>query len=155
MLMKWGPVIFEVFPLNIGEIDHTTGTDWAKKEIAGAAYYREWVGEGDEEIHLRGKLYPYWLVHNGYAHGSRGGISHLDMLDNMRRLGQAHLLIRGDGWSLGWYVMERLSRGHTFLTPEGLGQQITFETVFQRVPVPEASDYFGFFWQASGGDGGS
>jgi hypothetical protein len=47
-LYSWGMLQFEVHPLNVHEVDHSTATDWAKKEIAGAAIYREWVGENDE-----------------------------------------------------------------------------------------------------------
>lgn len=160
VLYSWGPVQFEVYPLSLGEVDHTTGTDWARKEIAGAAIYREWVGENEEEIHLRGKVFPHFYAKHMNAVGPRrsnthsmGGLSHLDVMDNLRRLGQAHVLIRGGtmgagvAWHLGWFVIERLSRGHSFLAPDGIGQQIQFEATFQRVPVPDdPSDYFTQLW---------
>ncbi|MDB5177589.1 MAG: tail protein [Candidatus Saccharibacteria bacterium] len=144
-LFNWGPLQFEVFPLSLNEVTHTTGTDWAKKEIAGAAYYREWVGEGDEEIQLKGKLYPHFFAKAARERGkaSSGGMAELDALDNMRRLGHAHALVRGDGWMFGWYVVERLSRAHSFLAQDGIGQQVIFEAMFVRVPVPQdPSDYF-------------
>ncbi len=134
--------------MNVGEVDHNTATEWARKEIAGAAIYREWVGESEEEIHLRGKLFPkfysnYWKKYPNVS----GGLSSLDVMDNMRRLGQAHTLIRGDGWYLGWYVIERLVRGHTYLDGAGIGQQINFEALFQRVPVPEdPAGYYTALW---------
>ena len=79
-LMQWGPSIqFLVQPLNFHEMDHETETDWAKKEIAGAAIYREWVGENDEVIHLRGKLFPYRV----------GGMSEIETFDSQRRAGLA------------------------------------------------------------------
>lgn len=174
-LYQWGPVQFQVFPLNIGEVDHVTGTAWARKEVAGAAIYREWVGEEDEEIHLRGKLFPHfyrrhWLAarqdlqHNlltagnpkpgqwGNEADSNGGLAHLELLDNMRRLGQAHTLVRGDGWHLGWFVIERLTRGHSYLGREGIGQQIQFDATFQRVPVPlDPASYYPSIWSATQG----
>lgn len=143
MLMAWGTITFEVYPLNIGEVDHTTATDWSKKEIAGASIYREWVGEGDETISLRGKVFPHFMASTGYMPDERrGGFSDLDLIENRRRLGQAHILIRGDGWNLGWYVIERFSRGHTFLGSQGVGQQVAFEAVFLRVPVPGSEQYY-------------
>lgn len=148
MLYRWGIIDFEVYPVNLSEVEHVTGTDWARKEIAGAAIYREWVGEGDEEIHLRGKLFPHFYAMRARSvarfmgnlvSDNRGasGIPTMDVMDNYRRQGQAHLLIRGDGWKLGWYVIEKLSRSHTFLGAEGVGQQINFEATFMRVPVPD------------------
>jgi hypothetical protein len=67
---------------------------------------------------------------------SAGGLYHLDVLDNMRRLGQAHILIRGDGWHYGWFVIDTLSRGHSNIAHDGIGQKIEFEAQFQRVPIP-------------------
>lgn len=150
VLFQFGPIQFEVYPLNAHEMDHLTGTDWSRKEIAGAATYREWVGEGDEQINLRGRVFPHFFsAMSGDRAGSiglgrshTGGLRHLDILDNIRRLGQAHLLIRGDGWKFGWFVIERLSRAHAALGADGVGQQINFDATFQRVPVPEAAGYF-------------
>ena len=58
MLFQWGALQFDITPFNVHEADQMTATDWARKEIAGAAIYREWVGEGDEEITLRGRVFP-------------------------------------------------------------------------------------------------
>lgn len=148
-LFNWGPIQFEIFPVSVNEVNHTTGTDWARKEIAGAPMYREWVGEGDEEIQLRGRLYPHFYAQHAKMRNqqSSGGVRELELMDNMRRLGQAHVLMRGDGWHFGWFVIERLSRAHTFLARDGIGQQINFEAGFVRVPVPFGNDgYFPAIW---------
>jgi phage protein U len=114
-----------------------TATDWARKEIAGAAIYREWVGEGDEEITLRGRVFPHRL----------GGLTELEVLESFRRQGKAELLMRGDGTVLGWYVLEKLARAHRFLGADGIGQQINFEGHFARCPVPDANAYFPMLYQ--------
>lgn len=144
VLYTWGSVTFETYPLNVHQVSHVTQTDWARKEIAGAASYREWVGEEDEEFHLQGYVFPHHFARHGIP---RGGLDHLNVMDNMRRLGQAHVLMRGDGWHHGWFVIERLTRGHEFLGLEGVGQRISFEVSFQRVPVPsDPADFFPAFW---------
>jgi phage protein U len=159
------------------EYQHVTSTDWARKEIAGAAIHREWVGENDEELHFRGEVYPHffarksrqrasgimsyqsWKQGRGWvqpeielaniSRPSSGGLGHLDVLDNMRKLGQAHALTRGDGWHLGWFVIERLMREHAHLAKDGIGQQIKFEVTFQRVPIPnDPLAYFPAYWGA-------
>lgn len=166
VLYVFAAIPFEVYPLNIHEMQHVTGTDWARKEIAGAAIHREWVGENDEEIHLRGRVFPHFFVDfarrsaprdpdirkgAGGRWGGVSGLGHLDVLDNMRRLGQAHVLMRGDGWHYGWFVIERMMRGHTFLGQDGVGQKIEFEATFQRVPAPlDPSGYFSSFWMGTG-----
>ena len=173
VMFQWGPIQFQVYPLNVDNFSHHTAADWAKKEIAGAAMYREWVGEADEQITLKGKIFPHFFARkirnsidpetgrqrqinvpvrgegaqidpvtgrlSQYSGGNdpqTGGLIHLDVIDNMRRLGQSHILIRGDGWHFGWYIIESLNRGHTFLSSDGVGQQVEFEAQFQRVPYP-------------------
>lgn len=137
MLYNFGTVQFEVSPLNVHESDHMTQTDWARKEVAGAAVYREWVGEGDEEIVLRGRIFPHRF----------GGLTELETLEAFRRAGQAELLQRGDGEKLGWFVIERLGRTHRFLGADGIGQVIQFEASFMRCPVPDPHEYFPFLFQ--------
>lgn len=140
-LYQWGTIQFQIFPLNVHEVDHETASDWAHKEIAGAAIYREWVGENDEQLFLRGKIFPYRI----------GGMTELEHFNAMRRAGIANLLVRGNpGDILGWFVCERLVRAHTFLSAEGVGQQIAFEATMARVPIPEADDYLSQMWKTSG-----
>ena len=136
-LMQWGPLQFEVTPLNFHEYDHSTATDWARKEIAGAPYYREWVGEGEEEVFLRGRVFPHSL----------GGLSHLNVMDSMRQAGHADQLVRGDGEVLGWFIITNLQRGHKFIGADGVGQQIDFEALFVRVPAPDSTNYFPGLYQ--------
>ena len=164
VLFQWGPIQFQVFPFSVTDMAHHTQADWAKKEIAGAAMYREWVGEGDEMITIRGRVFPHYFSRMERARNinhpiistdepvleadtgllrehtggfpSSGGLLHLDVLDNMRRLGQSHILIRGDGWHFGWYIVESLQRGHSLIANDGIGQMIDFQAQFQRVPIP-------------------
>lgn len=136
VLYQWGTLQFEVHPLNVHEVDHSTATDWAQKPIAGGAIYREWVGENDEEIFFRGRVFPYRI----------GGMTELDVFEGARRSGVASALLRGDGVALGWFVCERFVRQHHMLTFEGVGQLINFEAVMARVPVPPAEEEFPVMW---------
>jgi len=130
-LYQWGPLQFKQHPLNVGELEHETGTDWARKPIVGAPLYREWVGEDDEVLYLHGELFPYVI----------GGMSEIEQFDAMRRAGMPNMLIRGKGEVLGWFVCEKLIRNHKALSSEGVGQQIAFEAIMARVPVPASDDY--------------
>ena len=177
VLFQWGPIQFQVFPLNVNQYSHASGSDWAKKEIAGAAMYREWVGEQDEMITMKGRVFPHYFARKSKERGinhpvlgnpkatfdgpllaehsggfpSAGGLFHLDVLDNMRRLGQSHILIRGDGWHFGWFIIETLQRGHSLIAPDGVGQMIEFDAAFQRVPIPnDGSEIMGQMWQGGG-----
>jgi len=128
-LMHWGLISFQVYPLNINEYDHLTESDWAQKEIAGAEIYREWVGENDEVLHLRGHLFPYRI----------GGMTQIEAFEAKRRSGQPDTLMRGGGGQgiyMGWWICHRLSRAHQYLSAEGIGQMIAFEAEMIRMPVP-------------------
>lgn len=147
-LFQFGLVTFTVYPLNVSEVTHMTQTDWARKEVAGSQIFREWVGENDEEISLRGKVFPKFFEQQGSLLATRNmvnrgnGMGHLDTLDEYRRYGRAQLLMRGDGVKLGWFVIERLSRGHGYLDEHGIGQQIEFDATFVRVPANDPSFYY-------------
>jgi hypothetical protein len=142
-LFSWGPLQFQIQPFNIHEYDHETASDWAHKDIAGAPTYREWVGENDEIITFRGRVFPYRI----------GGMGTLEMWEAKRLAGSADLLTRGDGTIMGWFVCEKLIRAHTYLSSEGIGQQIAFETSLARVPVPGADGYINSIFQTTGAAG--
>ena len=142
-LFTWGPLIFDVQPLNINETDHATDSDWARKEIVGARIFREWVGENDEEITLRGRVFPYRI----------GGLAELDIMENMRFRGTVELLTRGAGLNnavnMGWYVIEKLARAHRHLTEDGVGQMIQFEASFARMPPPSGLNYYTVLYRSA------
>jgi hypothetical protein len=136
VLYQWGMIQFIVVGLNTHELDHDTETDWAQKEIVNAAIYREWTGENDETLYVRGRVYPYRIM----------GITQLEAFELQRRAGITNQLIRGDGLVMGWFACQKLVRGHTFLSAEGVGQQIAFETVLVRMPVPPADQRITDLW---------
>src|ERR1017187_6887565 len=121
MLLQWSVFAFEVWPMNIHEVDHTSGSDWARKEILGASVFREWTGENDELIQVRGRLFPLFFAGQPSSgrlpagarlrNNTRGsGLDTIQSLDNMRLAGHVDVLMRGDGYFFGWFVVERLSR---------------------------------------------
>ena len=136
VLYQWGAIQFIVVGLNTHELDHDTETDWAQKDIVNAAIYREWVGENDETMYIRGRIFPYKIQ----------GMTQLEAFELQRRAGIVNQLMRGDGLIMGWFACQKLVRGHTFLSAEGVGQQIAFETVLVRVPVPPADERITELW---------
>lgn len=151
ILMQWSLMQWRVWPNNIHEIDHSTSSDWARKEILGTPVYREWVGEKDEELHIRGKLFPYFYAARlasmpGGTSNLDSGLATIQVFDNMRKAGIVDVLIRGDGAKLGWYVVDRLTRQHRYLGPDGIGREIDFEAVFVRVPTPDPKVYMAQLW---------
>ena len=73
-------------------------------------------------------------------------MTQLEAFELQRRGGIVNILIRGDGLVMGWFACQKLVRGHTFLSAEGVGQQIAFETVLVRCPVPAADNRISNLW---------
>jgi phage protein U len=144
-LFQFGPVKFEVSPLNIHAYEHVTGTEYARKMVMNSIPQREWVGEADHEIILNGMVFEKRIP---------GGFAMLEFLDSTRLAGVAHTLIRGDSTSggdmLGWFVCEHLERRHSFLGGDGRGRVIAWQGFFSRCDQPAASDYFFNLNQISG-----
>jgi len=140
-LVQWGPLQFTVAELNTHEYDLLTAAQFAKKEIAGARPPREYVGEDDAELYMRGRVFPLRL----------GGLDELGVMEEMREKALPHPMIDGTGDRIGggdkddaWFVLERLIRGHKHLTIDGIGQVVEFEAIFVRVPIPrDAGSYVG------------
>lgn len=140
-LAQWGPIQFQIFPLNIDRYDHFTGSDFARKDVLEAPPRREWVGERDEELNFHGRIFPLNI----------GGFANLEALEAARGTGQAHVFVRGGGnymQNLGWFVCEDLRRGHEHLSQDGIGRVIEFTAKFARVDIPQPSNYFASMFQA-------
>ena len=137
-LMHFGPVKFQVYPLNFHEADHRTGADWARKDILESSVHREWVGHSDEEFLVRGRCFPF-QPKLGF-----GAVSAIDLLNNIMLAHQPHQLIRVTtqfAVPIGWFVLEKLQRQHQFIGHGGYGRVINFDASFQRVDIPPPESY--------------
>lgn len=137
-LMKWGRIEFQVWPLNFHEYDHTTQSDYARKDVMASSPQREWTGEGDEEITLRGRIFPY------HVRLGNNAMPAINAMDGERRRHTANMLIRGassHGDVLGWYVIDMLNRHHTLVGNEAVGRVVNFDARFLRVDIPDGATF--------------
>lgn len=124
MLYMLGGVMFDVAPTNLHQYTGETGGDYAPKDIVGAARPREFVGEADTTVTLAGRLFPHRL----------GGLGSVAQLQGMARAGEPQMLVRGDGSVMGWFVIEKFTDDHTYLSRFGVGQMIEFEIELVKTP---------------------
>ncbi len=117
MLYMLGGISFEVMPLNIYEVTHETGADYAAKDVVGAFRPREYMGPADPKLNFKGRLFPHKF----------GGLPPLTALQAMAVAGIPQMLIRGDGFVFGWYLIEKIEVGHGFIDAAGLGRMIEFD----------------------------
>jgi phage protein U len=141
MLYMIGPVLIDVFPLNANEVERDTGADYAPKDLVGRLRDREFVGEGDFTLTLKGKLLPN-------REPFPGGLLLLDVLHGVRLAGMPIFVMRGDFMPMGWFVLETIKEQHEFLSPTGVGMVISHEFKLTKVSQSRGNQFFG-------GDAGS
>ena len=141
MLYQWGSIIFDVMPLNVHEYEETGRSEFAKKEILGVQPPREFTGDDDDELFLRGRYYPNKV----------GGLTEYELFDQLRKKGLPQLLVRGDGRVKGWYVCVQLRQQGTYLRADGIGQVVNFEAQFFKAGAPGADDYFSQLYSITSG----
>jgi hypothetical protein len=133
MLYMLGSVAWETAPLNVDEVGHQTGADFAEKPILGRAPSYEFMGVTAEEITFKGKLFPRKL----------GGLDDFDQLQEIRAGGAAEHLMRGDGRAMGWFNITAISSTARYLAADGVGQIIEFEMTLRQGDKPPAGEYQG------------
>jgi uncharacterized protein len=126
MLYMIGPITVDVFPFNADAVSEEGTTDYAKKDLLGRLPGREFVGEGDETLSIKGQILPSKL----------GGMSSLEALQGLRRRGERVFVMRGDGAVLGWYAVEHVTKNHEMLGPNGVGQVVKHEIKLVMVEPP-------------------
>lgn len=139
MIAALGPLVFEIAPVNLHGITRTAGADFVDKPVLGRRPPLEFVGEGPETMSLSVKLYPERF----------GGISSLELLDQMRKSGIPQYFMRGDGRPAGFFVITSVTEKSSYLGPQGIGRVIDVDVALRRAGAPAASGLFalleGFF----------
>lgn len=131
MLFQLGSVTFEVWPFNVDNYTHQTGYDFAVKETIGNRKPREGTGIGDEYLDFSGKLFPEKL----------GGTATMDVLQSMLESGSSHILVRGDGRNMGWFIIEKVRQRASHINREGVGRLIEFDIALTRADKPTPASY--------------
>lgn len=128
MLYQLGPLQFAKTPVGVKEYAREAEADFAWKDIAGGLRPAEAVGLGNDEITLRCAMFPHRF----------GGLTELQVLYSMLEAQQEQILVRGDGFSLGWRVLTKISELGTVINFEGIGRCIEVQLGLKRVPSPSA-----------------
>ncbi|WEK50301.1 MAG: phage tail protein [Candidatus Kaistia colombiensis] len=132
MLAILGGVIFEIAPINVTSIEHSSDARYAEKPIMGRRPPLEFIGDGAETFGLTVKLLPYEF----------GGLDGLANLAAMRKSGIAQYFMRGDGTPMGWFVIEKVSEKSSYLSAQGIGRVVDVDISIKRADTPTGSDFF-------------
>jgi uncharacterized protein len=132
MLMKLGPVTFQIWPFNAISYEHTHTTPFVEKPVLGVRPPLEWVGDGPETWTIEAKLFPEKL----------GGLEDLQKLYQARASGKQQYLMRGDGTPMGWVGIESVREKSTYLDAQGVGKQIEVSITVKRSGKPGNGSFF-------------
>jgi phage protein U len=132
MLCQLGVVSFEVAPFGMHEYDFDGAARFAEHPVLGKRPTLEFVGEGGESWTISGRIMPHLF----------GGLDQLASMQAMRRSGRPQPWMRGDGYYMGWVVIDHIAENSTFLDTGGVGKWIEFEISLKRTDAPGASGIF-------------
>ena len=122
MLYQLGPLSINTRPFNVDSVTRDAATDYVPKPVLGAEPPMEYVGEGPNTWHMTAQIFPKVI----------GGKSELAVLHAMRSSGMPQFLLRGDGTTFGWVVIEGVSEWSDYLASDGVGKQITVDIDLRR-----------------------
>ena len=128
MLFQIGPLTLDTIPFAAESFGRNAGADLAVKPVMGGLQPREFMGEADETITISGQLLPTKL----------GGMSELDLAYSLSTSATKVPLVRGDGRSFGWYVIDKVSEQQTDLTRFGVGFVVRYTLNLTKVDTDAA-----------------
>jgi len=123
MLAAIGMFVFETDSLLFDEFARKRSWRHARTERFGAIAASQFVGPGDDDVTLSGRLVP----------GLAGRWSSLQRIAEMADTGEAFPLADGTGTILGQFTIEGLDETHRSLIDNGRARLIDFTLTLRRV----------------------
>lgn len=141
MLYSVGPLIVSVYPFNADRVSRKSEATFVEKPVLGRRPPLEAVGEGSETFSLSGKLFPLKL----------GGLSELELADQIRASQEPVFVMRGDGYPLGYFVLESIDENGSYLAGDGVPQVVEYQLNLRKSDAPGAGAAAGSLFSISVG----
>lgn len=129
MLYMIGAVQLDTFPFSVDGVSRSGSADIAFKPLLNGLKGAEFMGEGDDDLSLRGQLLPAKI----------GGLSELEALRAQMTQGAALPVMRGDGLRLGTYAITDLRENHSELLRDGVGFIVRVSISMKKVPAGQSA----------------
>lgn len=109
MMMGLGTFRFSIDTAAFQSLRRVTEYRWPSQPRIGRTPARQYIGPGDDRQDLEGIIYPHF----------RGGAGQLDAMRQEAGKGEPLRLTDGNGNFHGYWVIERVEDGRTFLDEKG------------------------------------
>ena len=122
-MMALGYFVFHLKTTPYQQMQRSQVLDWAANNRVGRRDAMQFLGPGDETIALSGLLVPE----------ISGGRISLAILRTMADLGDAWILLGGDGYYYGLYIIESVDETGSEFFPGGAPRKIEFSVNLRKV----------------------
>ncbi|MBR9779808.1 MAG: phage tail protein [Rhodospirillales bacterium] len=122
MLLSLGLFVFQLRTMPYEELKRSTEYRWASNNRFGKAPAHQFLGEGEDDLTITGKLMPELT----------GGPVHLDKLREMAASGKAWILTAGNGDVLGKWFIQRIEDNRSHFISNGDARKIEFTISLKR-----------------------
>ena len=132
-LYSFGPLAFEVYPVNITDVSKETEATAVDKQVIGIRPPLEFTGPGPQTISFSVKLFP----------AKFGGLSSISAAEAIMNSGVPMVMVRGDGSNMGWFLLTKVTERNSYLMGNGVGRVVEADMTFRRDGAPSAGGFLG------------
>tara|TARA_R110001583_G_scaffold193866_5_gene363510 strand:+ start:66795 stop:67214 length:420 start_codon:yes stop_codon:yes gene_type:complete len=122
MLLSLGMFVFQLQTIPYETLKRDSEYRWSGTARIGKAPARQFLGPGDEDLTIDGRLIPELT----------GGMEQLTKLREMAAKGKAWILTAGTGDVLGKYVITKVSDDQSHFLGNGVARRISFSIGLKR-----------------------
>lgn len=122
IMLQLGSYQFEINTAAYQELRKSTEYRWPAQDRFGQRAALQFVGIGSETITLQGAIYPQF----------RGGLHQVTAMKTEAGKGKPLLLLDGNGFIHGRWVIERIDEGESIFAPRGSPRKIEFTVSLRK-----------------------
>jgi len=122
MMLALGGFIFSGQTAAYQHLKRKTGQRWAGKNRVGRRAMHQHLGPANDDFTLPGVLYPE----------TDAKAPSIEILRNMADAGVPYILVSGDGWVFGEYIIIDVSDDRSYLMKDGAAMKIEFDMTIRQ-----------------------
>ena len=120
VMMALGAFRFSLSTAAYQDFERNNEYRWASVDRIGARPAKQWIGEGEQTISLRGTIYPGFIA-------QRNGLGQLPAMREQAGLGLPLMLVSGSGRVFGLHCITSIREGQKTFFSDGTPRAIEFD----------------------------